>query len=56
MPTYERFEDLPLWQEAIRLAEEVEFSGRGGEATLVVEAGSDRAGFTVGFQQYRGGI
>ena len=24
MPTYERFEDLPVWQEAIRLAEEVE--------------------------------
>ena len=24
MPTYERFEDLPVWQEAIRLAEEVD--------------------------------
>ena len=24
MPTYERFEDLPVWRDAIRLAEEVE--------------------------------
>ncbi len=24
MPTYQRFEDLPVWQEAIRLAEKCE--------------------------------
>ena len=42
MPTYERFEDLPVWQEAIRLAEEVDdFLDAVGKTDLVVEARSD---------------